>query len=86
MERRSQVQERRTSTGVSVPAERRGKPRRKLRKFAGSPPASQIHIDVSDEDVVRYWAQELDVSAEDLKAIVGKAGPTVQAVREYLGK
>ena len=43
-------------------------------------------IDVHDEQECRYWSTRLGVSAERLRQAVREAGPTVQAVREYLGK
>ena len=48
--------------------------------------AELARIDVSDEDVVRYWAQELDVTTDELRSAAQKAGPTVKAVRDYFGK
>ena len=88
VERRTQVQERRRTTGMPVSAERRSKPkpRRKLRNFQGSPPPDHILIDIADEDVVRYWAQELEVSEDELKSSLQKVGSTVKAVREHFGK
>ena len=86
MERRSEREERRKVNGAAVPSERRFKLRRRLRNFFGSPPAELAQIDVGDEDVVRYWAKELDVSPDELKSAAQKAGPTVKAVRDYFGK
>jgi hypothetical protein len=88
VERRSEREERRklNGGGAPVPSERRFKLRRRLRSFFGSPPAELAQIDLNDEDVVRYWAQELDVSADELKAAAQKAGPTVKALRDYLRK
>ena len=86
MERRSEPEERRKETAVPVPAERRFKLRRRTRKFFGSPPADRVEIDTQDEDVVRYWAQELGVSADDLTSAAQKVGPSVKALREHLGK
>jgi hypothetical protein len=68
---------------MPVPAERRSKLRRRTRKFFGSPPAERIRIDLGDEDVVRYWAEELGVSAEALKSAAQSVGPTVKALREH---
>jgi hypothetical protein len=45
-----------------------------------------MKIDLSDEDVVRYWAQELGVDVNELKSAAQKVGPTVKAVREHFGK
>ena len=86
MERRGQVPDRRQGESLQTPAERRAKTRRRLRKFHGSPPADDLVIDLNDEDVVRYWATELDVSADELKSVVQNVGATVKAVREHFGK
>lgn len=88
MERRSPVQERRKSNGSqpNLPAERRLKSRRKTRKLLGSPFGDRTRIDVSQEDELRYWSDELGVSVDALKAAVQKAGPNLRAVREYLRK
>ena len=86
MERRSEREERRKITAVAVPAERRLKLRRRTRKFVGSPPAGQIGIDMTDEDVVRYWAQELDVTPDELRSAAQNVGATVKALREFFGK
>ena len=83
MERRRQVQERRTASGSGVRVERRSKSRRRARKLVGSPPT---RIDVSEDYEVRYWTKALGVSAEELKSAVQKVGPNVSAVREQLGK
>jgi hypothetical protein len=86
LERRSEREERRKANDVPVPIERRFKLRRRLRNFFGMPPAEAMKIDPNDEDVVLYWAQELDVKADELKSAVQKVGPTVKAVREHFGK
>ena len=86
MERRSDPEERRKATAVPIPDERRSKPRRRTRKFFGSPPADRVQIDMSDDDVVRYWAQELGVTPDELKSAEQKVGPTVKALREHFGK
>jgi hypothetical protein len=86
VERRSQVPDRRQGQDLQVPANRRSKSRRKNRKFQGSPPADAITIDVGDEDMVLYWAAELDVDADELKRVVRDAGPSVKAIRKHLGK
>jgi hypothetical protein len=86
VERRGEVQERRQRQNVQLPAERRIKPRRKLRKLQGSPPGEAIVIDVADDDVVRYWAAELDLTADELKSLVQITGPSIKAVRERLRK
>ena len=43
-------------------------------------------IDVHNEQDCRYWSTRLGVSAERLGQAVKEAGPSVEAVREYLGK
>jgi hypothetical protein len=43
-------------------------------------------IDVHNEQECRYWSSRFGVSAERLRQAVREAGPSVQAVREYLGK
>jgi hypothetical protein len=86
VERRSEREERRQATAAPVPAERRLKLRRKRRKFFGSPPADRVEIDMSDDDVVRYWAQELGVTAEELTSAAQNVGPTVKALREHFGR
>ena len=86
MERRSRNVERRQEVAGQPPQERRLKSRRKLRKFEGSPSAEALVIDMSDEDAVRYWATELEVNADELRAAVQSVGPTVKAVREQLGR
>ena len=43
-------------------------------------------IDVHDEHECRYWSTRHGVSQERLRQAVREAGPTVHAVREYLGK
>jgi hypothetical protein len=43
-------------------------------------------IDVHDEHECRYWSSRFGVSPERLRQAVREAGPTVQAVRDYLGK
>jgi hypothetical protein len=86
LERRSEREERRKANDVPVPIERRFKLRRRLRSFFGMPPAAAMKIDLNDEDVVRYWAQELDVDVNALKSAAQKVGPTVKAVREHFRK
>ena len=85
MERRQHVEERRQERSPVAP-ERRFKSRRKSRKFVGSPLPDRRYINVDDEYEVSYWSKELGVSADELKSAVQKAGPSVKAVREYLGR
>lgn len=86
MERRSQILERRKPKDLPLAEERRAKVRRRTGKFSGSPPAADATIDMSIDDVARYWAKELGVSADELKAAVQKTGSSVKAVRDYFGK
>lgn len=86
MERRRQVPDRRKGQDPQAPAERRSKSRRKNRNFQGSPPTGAITIDMADDDIVVYWATELEITADELKAAVQNVGPSVKAVREHLGK
>ena len=83
MERRGDVQERRTASGLKLPAERRLKSRRRARKLVGSPPS---RIDVSEDDEVRYWTKALGVSADELKSAVQEVGPMAMDVRQHLRK
>lgn len=41
---------------------------------------------MADDDIVVYWATELEITADELKAAVQNVGPSVKAVREHLGK
>ena len=85
MERRRQSEERRQG-GSQVPAERRFKSRRKMRKFAGSPFGESRYIDVAEEYEVNYWSKKLGVSADELKSAVQRAGPSMKDVRKYLSR
>jgi hypothetical protein len=86
VERRSQIPDRRQGQDSQVPANRRSKSRRKNRKFQGSPPAEAITIDVADDDMVHYWATELEIGADELRNVIREVGPSVKAVREHLEK
>jgi uncharacterized protein DUF3606 len=46
----------------------------------------RARINMSEESEVQYWAEVLGVSKERLAAAVTKAGDSVKAVREELGK
>jgi hypothetical protein len=46
----------------------------------------RARIDISEESEVHYWAEVLGVSKERLAEAVTKAGDSVKAVREELGK
>ena len=71
---------------MQPPAERRIKPRRKLRKLIGSPPPHANRIDVGDEYELSYWSKELGVTGEALKSAVRQGGASLEAVRKHLGK
>jgi hypothetical protein len=86
VERRTPGLDRRKDDGSVLPAERRRKSRRKTRNLLGSPLAEQTRIDVTDEDALSYWTEELGVSTDVLKAAVEKAGPSLKAVRAQLAK
>ncbi|MBR1222977.1 DUF3606 domain-containing protein [Bradyrhizobium sp. U87765 SZCCT0131] len=45
-----------------------------------------VRIDTADAGATRYWAYRLSISQHDLNAAVDKVGPSVAAVRRYLGK
>ena len=84
MERRRQLEERRKER-LPVSAEHRSKSRRKVRKFGGSSIVDRHRIDLNEKYEVSYWSKELGVRADELKSAVQKAGPSVRAVRKYLG-
>jgi hypothetical protein len=43
-------------------------------------------IDVSQDYECRYWSEKFDVTSDELKAAVKKAGPMVKDVARQLGK
>ncbi|WP_424629316.1 DUF3606 domain-containing protein [Bradyrhizobium sp. SYSU BS000235] len=43
-------------------------------------------IDTKDDSAASYWASRLKVSPEEIAHAVSKVGPSVAAVRRYLGK
>ena len=86
VERRNQDQERRKGAGLSQPAERRTKSRRRARKLVGSPPPERNRIEIDQERDVHYWTKALGISADELRSAVQKVGPNAAAVREHLGK
>lgn len=43
-------------------------------------------INVNEDYELQYWTTTLGVSAKELRAAVAAVGPTVVAVRKYLGK
>ena len=46
----------------------------------------RARINMGEDSEVRYWAEVLGVSKERLAEAVTKAGDSVRAVREELGK
>ena len=46
----------------------------------------RARINVHEAHEVRYWAKELGVTEQELKAAVAKAGVMADAVRRQLGK
>jgi hypothetical protein len=49
-------------------------------------PQDRSRINVNEDYELRYWTKELGVSPDELKSAVQKVGPSVEAVREHLGK
>ncbi len=49
-------------------------------------PADRTRINVNEDYELRYWTQELGVSADELRAAVKAVGPMADAVRQHLGK
>ena len=43
-------------------------------------------IDIEDANEVRYWSEAFGITADRLRAVVGKVGPMADKVREHLGK
>jgi predicted nucleic acid-binding Zn ribbon protein len=43
-------------------------------------------IDTTNDSATTYWATRLNVSSDDLAAAIQEVGPSVAAVRRYLGK
>jgi hypothetical protein len=43
-------------------------------------------IDTKDDSAASYWASKLRVSPDEIANAVAKVGPSVAAVRRYLGK
>ena len=56
--------------------------RHQVAKDAG--PVNRKEINVRDGFEVRYWAKELDVSAEQIRSAVRKVGPVLDDVRREL--
>lgn len=49
-------------------------------------PADRTRINVNEDYELRYWTQELGVSADELRAALKAVGPMADAVRQHLGK
>ncbi|UTM21788.1 DUF3606 domain-containing protein [Dyadobacter chenhuakuii] len=49
-------------------------------------PADSSKINVNEDYELDYWTKALNVSKEELKQAVQKAGTSAKAVREYLNK
>ena len=49
-------------------------------------PQDRSRINVHEEWELRYWTEELGVSKERLAELVKEVGPSVNAVRQRLGK
>ncbi len=49
-----------------------------------SGPLNRSEINVNNGFEVRYWAKDLDVSAEQIRSAVGKVGPSMDAIRGEL--
>lgn len=47
-------------------------------------PHDSSRVNVNEHYELRYWTERFNVSEERLKNIVGKVGPSVKAVEEYL--
>ncbi len=41
-------------------------------------------VDISDDYQLRFWADRLDVSVDELRLAVNQVGPSLRAVRAYL--
>ncbi|WP_084615718.1 DUF3606 domain-containing protein [Solimonas flava] len=50
------------------------------------PSSESRRIDLQKQDELRYWTQTLGVSEERLKQVVEHIGPSLQAVRNALGR
>jgi hypothetical protein len=48
----------------------------------GAPDRTRIRL--QEEHEVRYWTQELGISEDDLRRVVGKAGDAPDAVLRFL--
>lgn len=49
-------------------------------------PQDRTRINLNEPYELRYWTQALGVDEARLRAAIAAAGPSVEAVRKYLGK
>jgi hypothetical protein len=49
-------------------------------------PQDRSRVNVNEEWELSYWTKHFNVSAEQLRAAVKAAGPSVEAVKKQLGK
>jgi hypothetical protein len=49
-------------------------------------PQDSSRINLSEDYEVRYWTQELGVSADELKRLVAQHGNSANKIRQALGK
>jgi hypothetical protein len=49
-------------------------------------PADRSRINVGEDYEVEYWTDDLGVTRDRLREAVKAVGPSVEAVREYLGQ
>jgi len=49
-------------------------------------PADRLRINVNEEYEVRYWTEELGISADRLRELVAKHGVMVADIRRALNK
>ncbi|QGZ39948.1 uncharacterized protein DUF3606 [Pseudoduganella flava] len=49
-------------------------------------PQDRSRINVNEPWELRYWTKELGLSEDELRQAVKEAGPSVEAVRQHVGK
>jgi hypothetical protein len=49
-------------------------------------PQDRSRINVNEDYELRYWTKTLGVTPEQLRDAVNQVGPSVEKVREHLGK
>lgn len=47
-------------------------------------PQDASRVNVNEDYELRYWTERFNISAERLKDIVGKVGPSVSAIEDHL--